>query len=68
MFAAMRAPAARRFAGLVRRAMITGSLTFTMALAVWQVDDAAILAAPFVRSDAGASMTLFAARTRSATA
>ena len=34
MFAAMRAPAARRFAGSILRPMIKGSLVFTMALAV----------------------------------
>jgi hypothetical protein len=34
MLAAMRAPAARRFAGSILRPMMRGSLTFTMALAV----------------------------------
>jgi hypothetical protein len=34
MFAAMRAPAARRFAGSILRPMIRGSLIFTMALAL----------------------------------
>lgn len=34
MFAAMRAPAARRFAGLILRPMTKGSLIFTMVFAV----------------------------------